>query len=283
MELTFATGDPEEATGYAEQALALFRALGDHWGISAIQYHLGLALHRFGQLAQALAAYDGALAEGRRVGLANTVQFALAFMGHVVLLQGDVERAERDFAESHVVAGVLGADGNPVAALGEALLARQRGDLATARAHYGRALAMPAASQKPEWTAAALTGLGFVAELAGDLDAAESAHRRAWQVASGPAATGAAAAVAAVALEGLANVAAARGAASAAASLLGTAAHWRTARRCPANRAEQHDIDRAAGRARDLLGDEAYQAGYATVSVSPDQLFADLSIPSHRG
>ena len=38
--------------------------------------------------------------------------------------------AARTFAESHAVARELGAEGNPRAAVGEGLLARERGDLA---------------------------------------------------------------------------------------------------------------------------------------------------------
>ncbi len=58
--------------------MSIFRTLDDHWGVSAIHYHLGLALHRAGRLEAALDAYEEALTEGRRVGRANTVQYALA-------------------------------------------------------------------------------------------------------------------------------------------------------------------------------------------------------------
>ena len=73
-------------------------------GVSAIQFHLGMALHRAGRLAEALAMYEGALASVRDVGPANTVQYALAGAGHVPLLLGDLDRAAQLFAESHAVA-----------------------------------------------------------------------------------------------------------------------------------------------------------------------------------
>jgi predicted ATPase len=276
MELHFTLGAFDEATSYGEQALAIFHALGDHWGVSAIQYHLGMALHRAGRLEAALQAYEGALAEGRKVGLANTVQYALANMGHVVLLLGDVERAERHFAEAHVVAQELGADGNPLASLGEGLLARQHDDLAAAEGHYKRALGLLSGQDKPDWTAAALTGLGFVAELSGDLDAAASYHQRALTAAAQSAA---AAGAEAGALEGLACVAAARGDGAAAAQLLGTAARRRAERHWPASAAEAQDVQRAAARSRALLGEEGYQAAYATASTQPDKLLVHLSRP----
>ncbi|SNR88142.1 hypothetical protein SAMN04488107_0420 [Geodermatophilus saharensis] len=94
---------------------------------------LGMALHRAGRLEQALEMYDGALASVRGVGPANTVQYALAGAGHVTLLLGDADRAGQLFAGSHAVARRLGAEGDPRAAVGEGLLARERGAAATAR------------------------------------------------------------------------------------------------------------------------------------------------------
>ena len=213
MELHAAAGDLPAATAVGGRALATFRALGDQWGVSAIQFHLGIALHRAGQLSEALGRYEGALASGAEVGPANTIQYALAGAGHVTLLLGDPDRAARLFAESHAVARQLGAEGNPRAAVGEGLLARERGDPVAARVHLTRAQQLLAGLHEPEWTATALVGLGHLAEADGDLASAEFSHRRAWQSAPGHAA----------ALEGLACVAAARGDASAAARLLGAA------------------------------------------------------------
>jgi tetratricopeptide (TPR) repeat protein len=174
MDLHFRIGTFDEAAGYGDRALSIFRPLDDHWGISAVQYHLGMALYRAGRLEAALNAYEGALAEGRRDGLANTVQYVLANMGDVRLLLGDVEGAARDFAGAHEVARELGAEGDPLASLGEGVLARRRGDLVSARREYTAALRLIGGQEKPDWTAAALAGLGFVAELSGDLDHAES-------------------------------------------------------------------------------------------------------------
>jgi predicted ATPase/DNA-binding SARP family transcriptional activator len=250
MELHAASGAMEDAISSGDQALAAFRELGDQWGVSAIQFHLGIALHRAGQLEPAMALYEGALSTGRAVGPANTIQYALAGAGHVALLQGDGERAARLFAESQAVARDLGAPGNPRASVGEGLLARERGDLAEARAYMERALEMLSRLGEPEWTATALVGLGQLAELAGNLDDAASAHQRAWTTNPGHAA----------ALEGLACVAAARGDAADAARLLGAAAWWRQKRHRPASRLDRLDADRAEQRARALLGDAAFDA-----------------------
>ncbi|HEX8345916.1 MAG TPA: BTAD domain-containing putative transcriptional regulator [Actinoplanes sp.] len=276
MELHFAAGAPDAATESAHRALELFRSLDDHWGISAVQYHLGLALHRAGQWEQARSVYEGALDEGRRVGLANTVQHALAHLGHVALALGDPEQAERYFAESHVTAVQLGSDGNPVAALGEGLLARRRSDLPAARRHY--AAAQRLAQHKPDWTAAALNGLGALAEHEGDLDAATELHLQAWRLASEAGATGPTAA----ALEGLAAVQTRRGDAAAAATLLGTAGRLRQTRHAPATPAEREDLDRVVQACREHLGDRDYEAAYTAVTLEPERLLTRLSRPSRR-
>jgi tetratricopeptide (TPR) repeat protein len=261
MELHAVGGEMAEAVDAANRALEVFRALGDQWGVSAIQFHLGMALHRAGSLDEALGMYEGALASGRAVGgPVNTIQYALAGAGHVKLLQGHLEAAAQFFAESHAVGRELGTEGNPRAAVGEGLLAREQGDLRLAGAHLSRARQMLAGqNEKSDWTATALVGLGHVAEMGGDLDGAESLHRRAWQTAPGWAA----------ALEGLACVAAARGDGAEAARMLGAASWWRARRHRPVNRLEQADAYRAEVRARGLLGSEGFEAAYRDGAANP--------------
>jgi predicted ATPase/tetratricopeptide (TPR) repeat protein len=260
MELHAVGGEMAEAVDAGNRALEVFRSLGDHWGVSAIQFHLGMALHRAGSLDEALAMYEGALASGREVGgPVNTIQYALAGAGHVKLLRGDLEAAARFFAESHAVGRELGTEGNPRAAVGEGLLAREQGDLRLAGAQLSRARQMLAGQNEPDWTATALIGLGHVADMQGDLDGAESLHRRAWQTAPGRAA----------ALEGLACVAAARGDGAEAARMLGAASWWRARRHRPVNRLERADVDRAEDRARTLLGGEGFKAAYRDGAADP--------------
>ncbi|MGY1708568.1 AfsR/SARP family transcriptional regulator [Geodermatophilus sp. SYSU D00758] len=273
LELHAGSGDLTAATTVGHRALLAFRELGDRWGVSAIQFHLGMALHRAGRLEEALAMYEGALAGVRDVGPANTVQYALAGAGHVTLLLGDPDRAAALLAESHEVAHRLGADGNPRAAVGEGLLARERGDLAAARERFTAAQQLLAGLDEPEWTAAALVGLGHVAEAGGDLDSAALSHGRAWQTAPGHAA----------ALEGLACVAAARGDDAAAARFLGAAQVWRERRHRPADRLQRADADRAERSARWRLGDAGFEeerrAGAARPTTVLDE--ADL-VPARR-
>jgi predicted ATPase len=273
-ELHFLTSDADAGIVCSQQALNLFRALEDHWGVSAVQYHHGLALHRAGRLRAALSAHEAVLAEGRR-GRTKAVQYALADMGHIALALGDLDQAARHFAEARVVARQSGTEEIAPASLGEGQLARALGDLATAAQHYQKALRLLADRATPEWKAAALVGLGFVAELTGNLNAAETYHRSAWQAA---AQSVTAAAAAAMALEGLACAAAARGDGETAATLLGSAARWRQWQHRPPLGIEQHDIDRAAAGARELLGDHAYRVAYAH-GLQPPSGVVDLRHP----
>ncbi|MCP9488191.1 MAG: hypothetical protein MSC30_20310, partial [Gaiellaceae bacterium MAG52_C11] len=170
MELHFKAGAFDDATSEGEDALSIFRALDDRWAVTAIPYHLGLALHQAGRLEAALNSYGDALSEARRVGRANTVQYALANMGHVSLLLGDDERAEDHFSEANATAREIGADGNPLACLGQASLGRQRGDLAYARERNAEALRLMNAQGDEDWTSAALAGLGSVPKLTEELE-----------------------------------------------------------------------------------------------------------------
>ncbi|TQN41958.1 putative ATPase [Blastococcus colisei] len=267
MELLAAGGAMTEAVATGNRALATFRALGDQWGVSAIQFHLGMALHRAGSLEDALAMYEGALTSGRAVGgPVNTIQYALAGVGHVRLLLGDAEGAARSFAESHQVGQELGTEGNARAAVGDGLLARELGDLELARIQLGRAQQLLAGQSEPDWTATALVGLGHLAELGGDLGTAESFHRRAWQAAPGRAA----------ALEGLACVAAARGEGVDAAGLLGAATWWRQRRHRPPSKLELVDVDRAEHAARSLMGDDAFETAFRSGASSPHTVVRNL-------
>ncbi|MDQ3734689.1 MAG: winged helix-turn-helix domain-containing protein [Actinomycetota bacterium] len=258
MELHAAAGAMSETTSSGNRALAVFRRLGDQWGVSAIQFHLGMAMHRWGRLDEARAFYEGALSSGREVGPANTIQYALAGAGHVALELGEAERAASLFTQSNEIARQLGAVSNPRAVVGEGLLARERADLTASRAHLLRAQQMLAGKNEPDWTATTLIGLGHLAELSGDLDSAQFSHRLAWETAGHPGA-----------LEGMACVRAARGQASDAARLLGAANWWREARHRPLSRLERVDVERAEDRARVLLGDDSFQAAYGGGTAEP--------------
>jgi tetratricopeptide (TPR) repeat protein len=242
MELLFVSGKLEAGQATFQRALTLFRELGDHWGISAVQYHEGMALHRAGLLPEALEVYRSALAEGR-IGLTNTVQYALANLGHISLLIGDLDGAAAYFDSAHAVARELGADASVLALLGQGHLRRLQDRPEDAVQCYTAALSRMAQAETPDWAAIALNGLGRLALVRGDTDSAHRHHKDALGlVTSGRQPTHPAAATA---LEGLAAVAAGRGLHGAAGRLLSTAANWRQTRAWPPSPLERSDIDRA--------------------------------------
>lgn len=255
MELQLAAGQLESGRITFQQALGLFRELGDHWGISAVQYHMGMALHRAGQLPESLEVYRAALSEGR-IGLTNTVQYALANLGHISLLIGDLDGADGYFSSAHAVARDLGAEASPLALLGQGHLARMCGQLDAAAAHYNAALEQLVHAETPDLAAIALNGLAHVAHQQGDSATARRHHREAWKLVTEAGTPRHPAAPAA--LEGLAGVAADRGNDRTARLFIDTAACWRTTRAWPPSPLELRDLDYVtaslAGRATDAGG-----------------------------
>ena len=242
MELLFAARNLEQGRAVFHAALEQFRDLGDHWGISAVQYHYALALHRGGLPTEAMQAYRSALAEGR-IGLTNTVRYAVANLGHLSLMIGDLDGADAYFSSAHTVARDLGADISVLAAIGQGHLARLRGDTREAADRYQTALNWIKEADTPDWAATALTGLGHIALEQGDPDAAHSHHSHALQLVTVdnepryPAA--------AAALEGLARVAASRGLERTTRALLRRAAHYRRTQAVPPTPLERQDLETA--------------------------------------
>ena len=240
MELQFAAGQLDSGRRTFQQALELFRELGDHWGISAVQYHLGMALHRAGELTEALDVYRAALSEGR-IGLTNTVQYALANLGHISLLIGDLDGADAYFTSAHAVARELGAEASPLALLGQGHLARLRDQADAAVGHYTAALEQLVPAETPDWAAIAHNGLAHLAHQRGDSTTARRHFCEAWKLVTDAGTPHHPAAAAA--LEGLAGVAVDQGHHRTAQRFLDTAASWRTKRAWTPSPLELRDLD----------------------------------------
>ena len=125
--------------------------------------------------------YRAALSEGR-IGLTNTVQYALANLGHISLLIGDLDGADAYFTSAHAVARELGAEASPLALLGQGHLARLRDQPDAAAAHYTAALEQLVQAETPDWAAIALNGLAHLAHQRGDSTTARRHFREAWTV-----------------------------------------------------------------------------------------------------
>jgi predicted ATPase len=92
-------GDTERARALFEEALALRRELGDHWGSGIVLGNLGFWAMSQGDLARAAELTEEALAEFRHVGDPRNIAWALNQLADMALRQGDVSRAAALSAE----------------------------------------------------------------------------------------------------------------------------------------------------------------------------------------
>ena len=93
METLTKRGDEAGAQQYADKAITLFRRLGGGWGLSAVLYHRGWGLARFGRHAEAVSVYQEAIDVANDAGVYNTVQWATADLGLTLLALGRVDEA----------------------------------------------------------------------------------------------------------------------------------------------------------------------------------------------
>ncbi|GAA3986387.1 hypothetical protein GCM10022384_38140 [Streptomyces marokkonensis] len=271
-------GNLEVVRRYAEQSAALFTELGDRWGQLQASEQLGVIAEVSGDYGAAARLHQDGLRGAEELQLWSHMSFRLSRLGRIALLTGDYARA----AELHERARRLAAEqshrsAEQFAETGLALGARRSGDPDTAEALLTPWLEWNRRLGVDSGTALVLAQLGYVAEQRGDARRAEALHRDGLTAALR---TGDPRALA-LALEGLAGARSAtprpepdasrtgldahrtEPAASPyeqAASLLGTAAALRESAGAPLPRAERVDVDRAAGRARAVLGEEAFTA-----------------------
>jgi tetratricopeptide (TPR) repeat protein len=98
METLTKRGDEAGAQESADKAISMFRRLGGGWGLSAVLYHRGWGLARFGRHAEAVSVYQEAIDVANSAGVYNTVQWATADLGLTLLALGRVDEAAGDVA-----------------------------------------------------------------------------------------------------------------------------------------------------------------------------------------
>ncbi|WP_344295897.1 ATP-binding protein, partial [Streptomyces synnematoformans] len=243
-------GDLPALAEYGERSMALFAALGDRWGQLHATYALGTYAEITGDYAQAARLHREGLRMAEDLGLWSEVSDKLSMLGRIALLTGDAEQADALHGRAARLAAEQGyVVGEEFAGIGLAMGARRQGRLAEAEAHLRRWLDWDRKIESAVGTALILAELGFVAELAGDPDAARAHHREGLAFVSP---TGDPRAVA-LALEGLAGAESLAGDAALAARLLGRAAALRAAAGAPLSPAERADTDRITARLRAKL------------------------------
>jgi tetratricopeptide (TPR) repeat protein len=255
METLTKRGDEAGAQEYADKAITMFRRLGGGWGLSAVLYHRGWGLARFGRHAEAVGVYQEAIEVASDAGVYNTVQWATADLGLTLLALGRVEEASACFARAGEVSDQVGDDaGKVLATYGAAIVAQQNGDHATARPLFDNAYRALERLGVPLAAGQALAGVAGCDELAGDAAAAHAGYQQ--LVILGEAASEAG--LIAAGLEGLARASIAGNDAYQTARLLGRASWLRTTYDRPPAPPEQAAARRAEASARAALGNQRY-------------------------
>ena len=257
METLAKRGDEPGFRAAAADATARFRALADGWGLSAVLYHCGWALSRFGHHAEAVPVLEEAIDVASRAGVHNTAQWATADLGLALLSLGRIDDASACFARVGSVSDQVGDDaGRVLATYGEAVLAQRRGDHMTARALFDRAYGAFQRLGVRLATGLALAGRTACDERAGDLSSARDGYAALVELGQSAGEVG----LVATGLEGLARAAAAEDDPARAAELLGRASWLRQTYDRPRTPQEQADAARTAAAARSTLDAPAYAA-----------------------
>ena len=254
MELTVRSGDVDVGIRHGDTAAAEFARLGDQWGVSAVRAHQGFNLRNVGRLTEALPRYEHALEVARGIGLHNTVQLVAAETGIVRVAVGDEDAGRALLEEAKAVARRYGYFGEGLADVGFGHLARTAGDLDEAEIRFSEAVRLLSQAGSLPYLAWAQSGLGFVREIHGDLEAAAECHREVLAVGRAlpdPS-------IIALALEGLASVAIATGEPEQAVTLLGTAHGLRLRHQRPVSPLEVADVERVTRVTRAALGDREF-------------------------
>ena len=186
----------------AADATARFSALRDGWGLSAVLYHFGWALTRFGVPADAVPVLQEAIDVASAAGVYNTAQWATADLGLALLGLDRVDEAAAYFTRARAARDEVGDDaGSILHTYGQAVLAATRGDHTAARTLFVRAhdgfqrlgVAAP--------RGLALAGIADADERLGDTGTAQDGYRRLLEHAESSGEMG----LMAAALEGLAR------------------------------------------------------------------------------
>jgi predicted ATPase/DNA-binding SARP family transcriptional activator len=257
MEVLAKRGDEAGLRAVAGDAAARFRGLGDGWGLSAVLYHFGWALSRFGHHGEAVPVLEEAIEVAEGAGVHNTVQWATADLGMALLSLGRVQQASACFARVGSVSDRVGDDaGTVLAAYGEAVLAQRRGDQATARPLFERAYCGFERLGVRLATGLALAGLAACDEQRGDLSSAADGYTALVELGQSAGEIG----LVACGLEGLARAAAADEDPTRAVELLARAGWLRRTYDRPPTPEEQVAAERTAAAARTALDEPAYAA-----------------------
>ena len=162
-------GEHAAARTLLEEALALWRELGDQRGIAATLSRLGEVARRQGDFVTARAQLDAALAIQRELGDRPTASYALAALGALAADHGDYAAARTLLEEALAAWREVGAQKGIAMRLHDlGLVATEQGDYAAARAMFDECLPIFRELGDRTGIAATLAGMGIGALKRGD-------------------------------------------------------------------------------------------------------------------
>ncbi len=167
-----------------EEALELFRAMGDTRGTADLLGRLGEVALEHGALSEAQGFFEASIPLLQQVGDQERVAFALIALGHLAMQNGAYELANVHLEASlrlHREAKHHWGIANALIGLGDA--ARCQGDYARAWSCYDESLALLRALGHKGGTSAALANLGYVASHRNDLEGAAKFFRESLELA----------------------------------------------------------------------------------------------------
>jgi predicted ATPase/DNA-binding SARP family transcriptional activator len=250
-----------------EACLALFRELGDRWGVVQAQELLSALDLQEGRYAEATARLEEGLRCAWELRISGELAVQLCRLAHVAVLQGEEDRAAWWLRQALAAGRELGLPTETAFAhAGLGLLAQRHGEVERARAEHDQALALfEDRSRRHPLGVTILRWVGAVAERQDDLARAAAAYREIVEQARAHASP----LLLAVALSGLAAVAFAGGDPERAAVLLGAATALTRQADRPMPDHERPDFDRAAGASRRALGEDRFAAALARGETLP--------------
>jgi predicted ATPase/class 3 adenylate cyclase len=104
----YIVGEFDRGVALYEASLALYRELGDEWGVSHMLHRFAAEATRVGDFDQARALTEEALSTAHRLGDRRNESIALATLADVAQHEGDIDRAIELYAASAELAGEAG-------------------------------------------------------------------------------------------------------------------------------------------------------------------------------
>jgi tetratricopeptide (TPR) repeat protein len=147
-------GDYTSAQEACEEALALFRALGQPYGLSQALNFLGDLARLQGGYATAAAHYQESLPLARQAGVRSDIASLLHNLGYIALAQSDISQAAALFGEGLILQWEIGhQQGIAECLAGCAAVAAVRGQAELAARLFGAADALSTHAGGPVWPA----------------------------------------------------------------------------------------------------------------------------------